>query len=142
MINIYQTDFRYLNSNLTKKQNEIRVLIKKDKINVLDLNGLDVFCREEWKKLIKKAISEIERKINSRLTKGLGFSGILFQLQKIDEDLIDITDSKIEWFENVYFYDIVPLRRDARERIKNERFIILFAIINSTIFFLLGKYYG
>ncbi len=142
IITIYQNDFRKRNNSLLDKQNEIRILIRQDKIDALDLNELDVFCRDEWKKLIKKAIREIKHEINSRLTKGLGFSNILFQLQKIDEDLIEINDYKIEWFENVYFSDIVPLRQDAKEKIKNERFIIIFSIIIPTIFFFIGKYYG
>ena len=142
MINIYQNDFRNVDNNLIKKQKKIRILINKDKIDALYLNELDIFCRVEWKKLIQKAIHEIEHKINSRLTKGLGFSDILFQLQKIDEDLVDINDLKIESFENIYYSDIVPLRQDAREKIKNERFIIIFALIVPTFFFFIGKYFG
>ena len=142
MITIYQNDFRERNKTLLEKQNKIRILIKKDKINALNLNELDVFCRDEWKKLIKKAIREIKHEINSRLTKGLGFSNILFQLQKVDEDLIEINDYNIEWFENVYVSDIIPLRQDAKERIKNERFIIFFGLIIPIIFFFIGKYYG
>lgn len=147
LINSYQNDFRENNNNLIEKEEQIRVLIRKEKIDNLDLDELELFCKIEWKKLIIKAINEIKTEINSRKTKGIAFSDISFQLEKIDEDLIDINDYKLEWFENTYCSDIKPLRQDAKERMDIENFTskqrrnnYISNFVIAFVFFLLGFY--
>ncbi len=145
LINIYRSDFLEENKKLTDKEKEIRVLIRKEKQNNIDLSILKSFSKEEWKTLILKGVNKIQNKIKSRITKGIGFSDILIQINKIEEDLIDITDYELEWFENIYYSDIMRLRQDTKERIDNERFYIIFAILVAVlvgaIFFILGTYF-
>jgi hypothetical protein len=120
ILNIYQTDFRsiQLPPDLLIRLDEIKVLDSKDKIDSLYLADLLSFCRDNWKKLITFAVTEIESEIETRKTKGERFSDILLQLKKIKDDLIDISDYKLEWFENTYNDDICGLRTDTKERIE------------------------
>lgn len=152
LINNYQNDFLEEKTNLIQKDKEIRILIKKNKLDVIDLEELNSFCKNEWKELILKAINEIKKEINLRKTRGMRFSDILFQLDKIEEDLVDISDYSLEAFENIYDLDIKHLRMDARERISNEGSIdeerkidrkknYICNIIIATVFFLLGLYF-
>lgn len=59
LINTYQNDFRENNKKLIDKEKEIRLFIR-DKKTKIDLNDLKLFCKNEWKELIIKAISEIK----------------------------------------------------------------------------------
>ena len=152
LINNYQNDFLEEKTNLIQKDKEIRILIKKNKLDVIDLGKLDSFCKNGWKELILKAIIKIKNEIKFRKTRGKEFSDILFQLDKIEEDLVDISDYSLEAFENIYDSDIKHLRMDTRERISNEGSInkernidrkknYICNIIIAAAFFLLGLYF-
>lgn len=145
LITIYQNDFREENTALITKDEEIRVLNRKGKLDVINLEELKLFCKNEWRNLILKAVNEIKNEINFRKTRGMRFSDILIQLDKIKEDLVDITDYELEWFENTYFSDIKPLRQDTKERIdieddanKQRKKGYIYDIIIATIFFISG----
>lgn len=148
LITIYQNDFREENINLIKKNEEIRILNQKEKLDIIDLDELKLFCKNEWKVLILKAVNEIKNEINFRKTRGIGFSDILFQLNKIDEDLIDISDYEMEELENTYFSDVKPLRQDTKERIdienvanKQRKKDYIYTIIIAAVFLIFGLYF-
>lgn len=141
---IYQNDFREDNGKLINKEKEIRLLIRDEKAK-FDFNNLKLFCKNEWKELIIKAINEIRNEINQRKTKGMAFSDILRQSDKIEEDLVDIDNIELNEFENIYFSDVKPLRQDTKERIEIENYNnqqktknILYAIIIAAISLIIG----
>ena len=132
---------------MIKKETKIRILIKKEKLDVIDFEELILFCKNQWKILIVKAVDEIKNEINYRKTRGGRFSDILIQVEKIKEDLIDINDYELDWFENTYFSDIKYLRQDTKERIDNEIFKnrqkrknFIVNVFIAFVFFVLGLY--
>ena len=145
LIKIYQNDFREENLDLVQKEEEIRISIKKEKTDIIDLGELSTFCKNQWKILILKAIDEIKHEINYRKTKGNRFSDILFQVDKIKEDLIDINDYELNWFENTYSSDIKYFWQDTKERMDNEKFsnqqrikYLIYSFIIAFVFFVIG----
>jgi len=62
LIRIYENDFSEENETLKNKEREIRVLIKKEKQDYIDLFTLKCFCKEEWRTLILSAVSKIKKK--------------------------------------------------------------------------------
>ena len=133
---------------MINKEKKIRILIKKEKLESIDFEELILFCKNQWKILIIKAVDEIENEIDSRKTRGGRFSDILVQVEKIKEDLIDVNDYELELFENTYLSDIKYLRQDAKERIDNEIFTnrqkrknLILNVLIAFVFFVLGLYF-
>ena len=113
------------NEKLIGKESEIQLAIRKNILNTIDFEDLDLFCKNEWKNLIFKAINKIKNEVINRETKGSEFADNLIQLNKIKENLVDLTNTTIEKLQLTFEIDImdeiVPI---VKEKVTNEKYII------------------
>ena len=118
---IYQKDFEKENKRVYDKLNSIKLHLNRKKESKLNIENLNSFCIEEWKKVIALAIKLLLDIIGKRKTRGSEFSDIKLQLNKIKED-IQIEDFEIDKYENIYENDLKGFKEQIKEKIDIEKF--------------------
>lgn len=134
---IYENDFNITNNELEEKIKFLKCHIERKKVSAINLDEIKEFCEGEWKKVIKKAISALFKKIESRKTRGSEFAEIKFQLNKLKED-IAIYEYDVNKYDNVYEYDLKGYREQIKEKINIEQFNEKRFWIGMLIGFILG----
>ena len=83
--------------------------------------------------MILEQINNANNTIKTRKTKGSEFSDIIFQFDKIKDDIYDITPLTLINLQNIFESDIIlNLMESVNEKIGNERNAI---ILNFVLFF-------
>jgi len=122
LADIYQNDLGKEEKILFDELSRVKSHIHRNRQSKLDLERLHSFCLNEWEKVIKKIISILLSRIETRRTRGSEFSEIKIQLNKLRED-IEVEDYDLNQYLTTYEYDLRGFREQIKEKLDNETHI-------------------